>query len=330
MPPLDLSVVKPTSDRIASPRVTRTGAGMLSDQDRYRLNDNRDKKFVDELYEEWYDGASGDRRSGTDADTWEDVYGLMGVGSAGYLKKAIDTMEVWDFVRQGQTDGYVVENQGAEDDPPVEFWRGLSGGDYFRVLKSPSGSLSAEDVRNRSRRLIVNLNSQEAGLRVAKALTPLFKDPTLGDNFSQFKVYLSSKAYPNQPVKNDKMVVYYVVGEDADGSGADAVGDKLISTIDGAIRPGDANISVSPFYSRLTEAVSWAEEAEEYMSVEERQSFTMSRAKVIASVLQDNPNVRDAAELETLIKKAFQDKGIRAEARHRHMPPPPFTPPPVT
>ncbi|WP_155354434.1 T3SS effector HopA1 family protein [Acrocarpospora macrocephala] len=291
----------------------------MDDAVRRRLNDERDMLFFVDLYNRWY-GVDGNLKPPDKNSTRQkDIYAMMGLGGVGYLEDAITLQDFRQFVN-GAKGNYSVRQQSTEKYPQ---WRdALTAGDYFYVdnrkyLPKWDDLAWVEGIKKRTRRLIVNVRSQDAGLRAAGALTRLLSDPVVGPHFYQFKVFLSTTSQPERDIKNDKLVVYYIVGPDS-ADGADVVGDQLVAAITSVLEADDADPATSPFYSTVTTPISWAEEAEDYLTGYTGKSFTQTRSMIIADVINNTPRVGDAAELAYRILLAFEDKGVSAPSRHRH------------
>nr|WP_062337105.1 T3SS effector HopA1 family protein [Herbidospora sakaeratensis] len=296
------------SDMVSSPTGVRESPAARSV--RYRKGAARDARFISELYSRYYDSRNGGARiDHDDEDVMSDVYRLMGMGGPGYLARPVTRRQVEDFMVAGEG-RWEVENQSGGP-----FSAALAAGDYFRVLNRSHAE--PKDLRYRARRLVVNVPDQQTALAVGEALAPLFEHPVIGPRFYQFKMYLSNWADPQRNVKHDKMVVYYAIDPTVKGD-ADVIGDALVQTISAAIPPGQAQQSVSPFYSIVTPTVAWAEEAEDYLPDSGGQSFTETRAATIARVLADNPVVKGRQELADLITTALTKEGAIEGARHRH------------
>jgi hypothetical protein len=121
----------------------------------------------------------------------------------------------------------------------------------------------------------------------------------------------------DEVAKNDKLVLYYLVGDDP-GDRSDVVGDSLLTTVMKAMPEGHESFSVSPFYSRVATAVAWAEEAEHNMPGAKDVSFTDSRAEVIRSVIAQADSMPDAQTLSILVARAMENAGISGDLPHRH------------
>ncbi|MFB9877217.1 T3SS effector HopA1 family protein [Planobispora siamensis] len=327
--------------RVATGRRPAFRPGM-SDQERYALNRQAARQTLDQIYDQYYDAATGLKRP-PDA-LQKSIYDLMGKASSGYMREPI-TRDQW-LAFKTQPNATVVgqrvkKHRGAWrryrqeladyeggwkkfdplTDPPARP-RGpenddesVTRGDYFRVYNQNGGS----DQGRRMRRIIVNVNSQEAGLRVARALNGLFTDPVTKKHFRQYKIYLSTTAGTGaELVKHDKLVLYYGLA-DPDDTSSDPVGDKIVSAIDGAIRPEDVGEGFAPFYSIVSPGVAWAEEPKTFVSALKR-SFTKTRAEIIAQVVRANPLIRDKDEFERLVYAALEQARVDPERPHRHIP----------
>ncbi|WP_174889912.1 T3SS effector HopA1 family protein [Acrocarpospora pleiomorpha] len=325
LPRITIPTQRFTSDRAASPTgasalsKTKRGQGYVDDAVRRRLNDERDMLFFVDLYNRWYDDKGNLKPLAHNSTRQKEIYSMMGLGGVGYLEDAITLKEFREFAGGGKGT-YSVRQQSTDRYPR---WNdALTAGDYFYVdnRKYPpkwDDLAWTESIKNRTRRLIVNVRSQGAGLRAADALTRLIGDPVVGPNFYQFKVFLSTTPQPERNIKNDKLVVYYIVGPDS-ADGADVVGDQLVAAMTSVLEAADADPATSPFYSTVTTPISWAEEAEDYLTGYTGKSFTQTRSMIIAGVINNTPHVGDAAQLAFHILLAFEDKGVSAPSRHRH------------
>jgi hypothetical protein len=282
----------------------RTRTVSESDEKRYETNVADDRAALKRIYREFYDSSGWIRSS---KDRPRDVYGVISKGGRGYLKRAISTSEFYSFAAPNEY--YKVESQHYPKNPA----RALRRGDYFYVINR---KYKKQDLTLRRRRIIVNANTQQAGLRVAKALNELFKDRALAQRFDSYKVYLSSTANPDKEVKYDKLVIYYSLD---DNDAGDTVGDRIIQAIDKAVPPRDRTDKFAPFYSRIGDGVAWAEEPGYFIKNTKGISFTESRANIIEDVIKRHPRIRDFGEFGSLVAEAFERGGVDPDRPHRHL-----------
>ncbi|GAA0983757.1 hypothetical protein GCM10009555_056130 [Acrocarpospora macrocephala] len=282
-------------------------------------NEDRDKRFYKELYDTWYKKGALVADPSTLAAK---IYTMMGYSDAGYLKHALSQQEIEEIYEA--TDAFTIQAQ-TEDGQYLTVSQALEIGSYLGFLNPAHSSGTGEKsagLNYRQRRIVINLTSQQAAVRATKALGSLSADPTVFPDLTQFKVFLSATAQPTTEVKNDKIVVYYRVGDQIEGD-ADYVGDRIVAAVTDALREGDADETVTPFYSQVTPAISWAEEPVDYIQglrESKDQSFTWTRAAMIASLLKGHAEpVRSAEELQRLIEAGFGDFGVMPKKPHRHL-----------
>jgi hypothetical protein len=187
-------------------------------------------------------------------------------------------------------------------------------GDYFHV-HNESGKL-----RNKrpSRRIVVNVGSQQAALKVAESLTGLFKDDSVSPHLSEYKVFLSqAKSTPETRIKHDKLVVYYAPVDDSPDA-VDTVGDKIADTVTAAITPGDVGGEFAPFYSRISDNLAWGEETAHFVH-SLKGSFTQAREQIIKKLIEDTDEVADPETFTELVGEAFKSNWIDRDLPHRHL-----------
>ncbi|MBO3752945.1 hypothetical protein J5X84_43445 [Streptosporangiaceae bacterium NEAU-GS5] len=304
--------------------LTKRGVAVApADEVRRRENAARDMDFVKDIHAKMFKDG---RLVGDPTQVYTYIRDKLGYGPPGYMKTPITREEVAELEAGAEKGGYTVTNQlSVQPTNPVPMDAALAIGDYVGFIRDP---LPAQEPgpNRRQRRLAVNVTNQKAALRVTRALLPLFKKPGLEKFFSEVKVFLSTGSNPTTPVKNDKLVVYYGVGpERADA--ADYVGDQLVDTINGTLKPGDVDDAQTPFYSELTPAISWAEDPQDFIPKSPAESFTESRARAISLAIKHTQKSQDTFDtpddLMKLIRLAFTFYGISAAQPHRHLPPSP-------
>lgn len=310
-----------------------------ADADRYRQNEAANKEALEKIYNYYY--ANG-RRMSKDQQL-KRLYGLMGKGSAGYVRKPL-TSEQWQAFkaqpnaringqnvsayRQAWADHHAAYDKWSTDDSdtgpaptpppgPEDNDESIAAGDYFHVHNQLRDK--GIDPKGRARRIIVNVKTQEAGLKVAGAMNGLFTDPVAGPNLREYKIYLSGsdeEADKNKQVKHDKLVIYYAAADSDDGS--DAVGDRIVEAIDGSITKDDVDESFAPFYSRISPGIAWAEEPKQYVE-RLKGSFTRTRSDIIASVITRKAQIPTKEEFFQLVDLALIDKQVDPLRPHRHL-----------
>ncbi|GAA1017694.1 hypothetical protein Aple_024510 [Acrocarpospora pleiomorpha] len=278
-------------------------------------NEDRDKRFYKELYDTWYKKGSLVADPNTLASK---IYNMMAVSDVGYLKDALSQKEIEEIYEA--TEAFTIQAQ-TEDGKYLNVSQALEIGSYIGFLNPDIGE-KPTGLNYRQRRIVINLTSQQAAVRATKALGSLSSDKTVFSDLMQFKVFLSATAQPTTEVKNDKIVVYYRVGDQMEGD-ADYVGDRIVAAVTDALQEGDADETVTPFYSQVSPAISWAEEPVDYIQglrQSKDQSFTWTRAAVIASLLKGHAEpVRSAEELQRLIEAGLGDFGVMPKKPHRHL-----------
>ncbi|GAB1823863.1 hypothetical protein [Herbidospora sp. RD11066] len=308
VPQITTTTTRPTltSARARSPR------GSLDDEKRVQLNYLRDMDFFNTLWEYFYDSQTGVFRQNRNPQR---VYGLMSADLTDktYLATPIDPVEVEEFVDLGaQTTVFFCTPQEYPDD----LRKALAMGDYLHVMNTLVFFKDA-DLHRRMRRLVVNVSSQQTALFLARRLSLVFADPEIGANFVKFKVLLQS-TNTDDPPKYDKLVLYYLVGDDP-GDRSDVVGGKLLSKVKDGVPPGEGELNMSPFYSRVAYFVGWAEEPKHNMpGPPTEDSFTQSRARIVQSVIENTPVVATPKELAAKVYIAIEAAGLPWTSPHRH------------
>ncbi|MEU7741221.1 T3SS effector HopA1 family protein [Nonomuraea sp. NPDC049158] len=267
------------------------------------VNPPSDRAFLENAYQRYY--LNGVRTPM--ANRRKRIYSFMGKGETGYLEHAVTDAEFHDFAADNPD--YRVSSQNAK---PLD--EALAAGDYFHVSNK---AYKPRALENRARRIIVNVKTQEAGLKVANALTPLFKDDDVSPYFRKFKIYLSGTAAAKKKVKYDKLVIYYMTS-DADVNGSDLVGDRIADTINRAVRPDELDDAFAPFYKTRTPGVAFAEEPKYFLN-KQAGSFTSNRRDIIADVIEHNDKVGSADDFIDLVNAAFTAKGVNPAAPHTHL-----------
>ncbi|WP_155341854.1 T3SS effector HopA1 family protein [Acrocarpospora corrugata] len=287
-----------------------------SDSSRRARNDMTDRIWLGDVYDEFYE--EGFLREADAPARLSDVYGLLGRGDTTYFDEPLSEVEFQRFV--GPVAGRMLTTQrnGTNVD------RAFEKGDYFHVTNV---RYRAKDTHNIARRLVVNVATQEAGLRVAEGLQTMFGDPGVRDHFMKFKVYLRGTlnvtqglAREKDGVKHDKLVVYYNLDTSSDG--ADTVGDALVSNIRDSIRSGEARNTFAPFYSQVAPGVAWSEEPKMFVPTLEG-SFTQTRAGMIDDVMEDFKQRGVSVDKPTFIDAVYArlvSRGVQPGRSHRHVP----------
>jgi len=206
-----------------------------------------------------------------------------------------------------------------EPDGPTNNLESLVDADYFHV-RNLGFAVRTADRQERSRRLVINLKTQGASLKVAESLGALFRDDDVSPYLSEFKVFLSSTANDTMKVKYDKIVVYYVTApaDDDDEDGSDRIGDRLVDTIESSVTEDDIVDEFAPFYSWVGPGVAWAEEPKYYVEALTG-SFTQTRSGIIAKVIKENNNIPDKETFVRLVAEAMRDARIDPDSPHRHL-----------
>jgi hypothetical protein len=331
-----------------SPKTKR--AALISTSALHRtINDGLDEARLTAIYGRYYTLR---QRSGGRAD----VYNMLGEGDPAYVDKPVGHGEFTEFKRSNP----VIEAQGmwpeeyvayrdamAQYDKDVEAWilsstedssdepeepeappkdldEAVARGDYFHVHNTNKLRPAQQDTTGRSRRIVVNVNSQQAGLKVAGSLSGLFDDPVVSPYLEHYKIFLTEQT--DEPsMKHDKLVVYYEVPPGTTGD-MDPIGDRIAAAIDGSIDDGEFSDVFAPFYSRVGRGIAWAEEPGSYVE-DLDDSFTGTRASIIDGVLNNpkNATVDSPAKFIELVRSEFRSRFVDPQNPHRHLqgkPPP--------
>ncbi|MBO3746179.1 hypothetical protein J5X84_08905 [Streptosporangiaceae bacterium NEAU-GS5] len=292
------------------------------DATRQKANAERDRKFVQDLYKDLFvDG----RLTMSPGDVSSYVYNKLAFSDPGYLAVPITDDDVANLIIASSGKNFEVLSQLEEMDK-IDLRDALEQGDYIALDNKAYPGIHSTQER-RERRLIVNVTTQQAALRITHALAPLFDSPDVYQFFKQVKVFVSTQPDSSYHVKNDKLVVYYDLGpERADGT--DFVGDRLVDTINGAIGTDDVDETATPFYSELAPAIAWAEDPKDFIPRFSGVSFTKSRAEAIALAVrhaarkaeQSGQTMDNPDDLLGLIQLAFVFYGINPVRPNRHLP----------
>jgi hypothetical protein len=326
-------------------RVDLTAPLATSDLVRVDLEANPNQAALKQVYETYYDGGGVRRKTGAELE--EDLkilYRIMTEGGPDYVREPVSEKDLVRFLktpnvritaqemgrdaqakytrRKREWDQQVAKLPPGTKPPreprplPRNRHEAVARGDYFHV-HNESGKLR---YREPSRRIVVNVGSQQAALKVAESLTGLFKDNLVSPHLSEYKIFLSQAAStPETRIKHDKLVVYYTPADDSPDA-VDTVGDKIADTITSAITPGDVGGAFAPFYSRISDNLAWGEETEHFVH-SLKGSFTQAREQIIKKLIQSTDEVGDLNAFTKLVAKAFQSNWIDPDQPHRHLSP---------
>ncbi|WP_214318507.1 T3SS effector HopA1 family protein [Nonomuraea sediminis] len=313
--PTPVPVAKTKTKRSKGPDISvDVGRSLDTPKDRYDADVEANASALDKIYDRFYE-ANGQQR--LEPKLRKRLYSFMGKGTTDYLKAPIALKDFQTFVAKGKqlyrVTSQALRSSGSTDPKAVE--AKLADGDYFRVYNDTYPGTKA-DLPGKARRIIVNVKTQEAALRVSEALTTLYGDKDVGPYVRQFKVYLSGKQGNTDKVKYDKLVVYYRTDDTPDSS--DKVGDAIAATIEKAAKPSDRETAFAPFYSRVAPGIAWSEEPKYYVSTL-KGSFTKTRRDIIADVIEKNPNVTDKAAFAKLVADAFRAAKVDADRPAQHL-----------
>lgn len=324
-------------------RVELTASLANADLVRVDIEANPNQAALKQIYETYY-GVDGVRRKvgGELEEDLKILYRIMTEGGPDYVREPVSEKDLVRFLKMPNTRITAQEmgrdaqakyaRRKAEWDektaklppgakppkPPRPLPRNrheaVARGDYFHV-HNESGKLRD---RQPSRRIVVNVGSQQAALKVAERLTGLFKDNQVSPHLSEYKIFLSrAKSTPETRIKHDKLVVYYSPADDSPDA-VDTVGDKIADTITSVITPGDVGGEFAPFYSRISDNLAWGEETEHFVH-SLKGSFTQAREQIIKKLIQDTDAVDDLVAFTKLVAKAFQANLIDPRQPHRHL-----------
>jgi hypothetical protein len=317
----------------------------LTDRDRVRLDaeSNPNRPALKAIYEEFY--ANGVRKNNDAAlakHLKDKLYFMMGYSNADYIKENVSSEDFDKFLKLPNADvnsqtlmfGKIAAhkawrtamaqwNQQPTGEPPVEpsltqtpeeKQDVLEQGDYFYVQNRGAGGAVRKQPQ---RRIVVNVGSQQAALKVSEALGGLFGDPAVSPHLKEFKVYLNNADTKPTTVKRDKLVVYYSPDPDA-STDDDTIGNRIAETIEDAVNPEDVGGEFAPFYARIGKSTAWAEETEAFVQAL-KGSFTQTREALINKVITRNPKPTDLDTFIREVGKAFQANWIDPEAPHTHL-----------
>ena len=289
---------------------------------RSKLNTDANNAAMEQLYARYYQG--GQRVPKPDLNA---VYSLMGYGATKYGEVPVTTDEYRQFM---QTPNSTINSQKVSDynakmaaykrgdrpTPPTgpsTADEAVKIGDYFHVH---NGRYKSPNKKGTARRIIVNVNSQKAGLKVTSGLNDLIKtDPKVAGNLSEYKIYLS-QTKKSGPMKHDKLVIYYSL-DPTDPDGSDTIGNKIAAKIQGSVKPEDLDPDVAPFYSNVGQGLAWAEEPKYYVG-SMTSSFTTERSKIVKQVIASNAKIGSKEEFIAKVDEAMKQAGVDAASPHRH------------
>ncbi|GII00762.1 T3SS effector HopA1 family protein [Planobispora takensis] len=309
----------------------------MTDDQRYDYNKEATEAVLGTIYEAFYNSRTGDR---LDLDgRIGKIYGMMGKGASEYMKHPVTHDQFRAFnvtdkaVRtKGQKVSAYQKALKAYDDwpgtdpakrPPIRPEKpvgpasndeSVRDGDYFHVHNLRPDL--TRDLKGKSRRIIVNVKTQQTGLKVAEAVQNLFTDPDVGPGIREYKIYLSEKAQDVAQAKHDKLVIYYAMKDEPGGE--DTRGDKIVSAISKAIPDTDVGEGFAPFYSIIGPGIAWAEEPKHFVE-SLKNSFTRTRSDIITDVIQKNDKVLDKADFVKRVDDALKAAGVDPERPHRHL-----------
>ena len=271
---------------------------------RSKLNAAANKAEMERLYAKFY-GNDGRKLPKADVST---LYNEMGTGKTSYGEVPITDADFDAFM--STKIGKITGQKGEPKDT-------VGKGDYFHVhndkYRIPK---DGQGRKGRARRIIVNVNSQKAGLKVTEGLNELINaDPKVAKSLSEYKIYLS-KSKITKNMKYDKLVIYYTA-DPTDPDGVDDVGNRIATKLNSSIKPADVEKGFAPFYSNIAPGLAWAEEPKQYVTGLTG-SFTRTRSNVIASVINKNPVIRSKEDFIAKVNQAMDDAGVDAAAPHRH------------
>jgi len=199
----------------------------------------------------------------------------------------------------------------------------LAEGDYFHVHNRYF--THKEELATNLRRIIVNVTSQSAALAIAAALSGLYGRADVSPWLYEHKLFLTTAANPNDDIKYDKVVVYYVPQNRLDGE--DLIGGVVVSTISAAMPTGAAVDEFGPFYSRIAPGIAWAEDPTAFVKAFAGLSFSQTRIQAVTSVIKTNDHIESPEAFLTLVYTTLQSQGIDPTDPHRHLGSPPTSSP---
>ncbi|MFI6394872.1 T3SS effector HopA1 family protein [Nonomuraea sp. NPDC050547] len=287
-----------------------TSVPAWTDAERQTLSSDADKRALRAVYNRFYQGQ--DRKlSLQDGVTTTKVYKFVAEADNGYLNRSVDK----DAMRRFKADGgrvYEVAPQGGGDfDAQLD-----SSGNYFRV-ENRNAARDDATLDGKARRIVVNVNNQDAALRIARNLTQLYTDPAVSRYFRQFKMYVSGQDQQGVPTKHDKIVIYYAMR--GNNAPTDHVGDRIVEVLENSVGPDDLDDRLAPFYRRIAPGIGWSHEPSRYLKGLGRgnASFTEARSEVIANAMLAHPQVKTAQEFYDMINAALLNAKVDPSRPHR-------------
>lgn len=291
---------------------------------RTKLNIDANNAAMADLYNTYY-GPGGQKRPGVSLDA---LYNKMGTGKTDYGKVPVTDQDFAAFLKTPNTqiNGQKVSayNKALKEfqagkttvapKGPADENESVKKGDYFHVHNLRADR--KQDLKGRARRIIVNVNSQKAGLKVASGLNSLISsDPAVRKNLREYKIYLS-KTPTSGPMKHDKLVIYYAL-DAGDADGTDTVGNRIAAKINTSVKPDDIDQGFAPFYSNVAPGLAWAEEPK-YAVSSMSGSFTSTRSDIIKKVISSNATIASKEDFIKKVNEALDAAGVEPTSPHRH------------
>jgi len=328
-PPITAPITAPiTGDGVKTKRQLMSVTASRTDEVLIKQGLDANKAALQKIYDAFY--KDGHRQNG--AERLNNIYNMMGEGTAEYVQQKVTAEQFDKFIKT--RDDVFIKPQGVDTPSPFKdrgkYEESLtdeleSDSHYFHVNNYSKKFQDAhkkgryEGLGKLARRIIVNVKTQEAGLRVADKLYGLMDDDLVSPNMREFKIFLSDADPAPKGVKNDKLVVYYQLPPGTIDDTVDPVGDKIVAAIGDAVTDDDLASELSPFYARVGNGVAYAEEPK-YFVGELDNSFTETRAQVISDVIKSNEDVPDLETFTAKLSTALRDKFIDPDQPHRHLP----------
>ncbi|MEV4898211.1 T3SS effector HopA1 family protein [Nonomuraea sp. NPDC055795] len=289
-----------------------TSVPAWTDTERQTLSSDADKRALRAVYNRFYQGQ--DRQLSTaaaDSVSTTKVYNFVTKADNGYLNRGVDKGAMRRFRDDGGRVYEVVPQSGDAFEDALD-----SGGDYFRVLNRNAARDDAT-LDGKARRIVVNVNNQEAALRLGRNLTRLYSDPQVSRYFRQFKMYASGQDQQGVPTKHDKIVIYYAMRDN--NAPQDQVGNRIVEVLEESVGPEDLDDTLAPFYRRLAPGIGWSHEPARYLKSLKRDnpSFTEARSEVIANAMLAHPQVKTAQEFYDMINAALLNAKVDPSRPHR-------------
>ncbi|HEV7649086.1 MAG TPA: T3SS effector HopA1 family protein [Actinophytocola sp.] len=201
--------------------------------------------------------------------------------------------------------------------PPKTVEEAVERGDYFHVHNTSKLRPKKQDTTARARRIVVNVTTQEAGLKASAGISRLFTDRDVSPYLDHYKIYLSQDP-DDGGVKRDKLVIYYEVPPGATND-LDPVGDRIATVVDQSVDGNEVSEDFAPFYSRIGRGIAWAEEPAAYVN-DLNDSFTGTRSTIMQSVLDNNATVVSPDAFIALVRTALASSNVNPQDPHRHLP----------